>query len=384
MRITRVETIVVKLPNRWAYGWHGLQIPIGHYVLLRLETDDGLEGLGEAATLPDWGGEHGRYYGEDPTTAVHMIHHYFEPILMGADPRNISALLAALDVPVTGHMSAKSAVDLALHDLVGKAAGIPVHQLLGGAMRKRIAVCHSVGIASPEDAAREAGMAAADGIKAMQVKVDGDPETDRAVIAAIRGAVGAEVDIYPDINQGYDTPKQAIRAVRAMEESGISGVEQPVEGHRQMAEVTAAVDVRVWTDEGVWTPQDALDVVQQQAADAISIYYTKSGGLQRALQVGTIAAAAGLPTNLNGALETGVGNAANLHLAAALPGAALPSVIPVTTLEGREVCKAGGVYYTDDIVKEPFAYEDGHLAVPEKPGLGVELDPEKIARYRVA
>ena len=249
MNITRVETIVVQLPNRWAYGWHGLQIPIGRYVLLRLETDTGLEGLGEAPTLPDWGGENSRYNGEDPDTAVHIIQKYFAPILIGSDPRDISSILARLDVPVRGHMCAKSAVDMALHDIAGKAAGVPVYQLLGGAMRRNIPICHSVGIASPGDAAREARMAAEDGIMAMQVKVEGDTETDRAVIAAIRQAVGDKVNIYPDINQGYRTPKQAIRSVRAMEPYGISAVEQPVEGRRLMTEVTAGVSVPVWTDE---------------------------------------------------------------------------------------------------------------------------------------
>lgn len=383
MKITKVETMVIALPNRWAYGWHGLQIPIGRYVILRLETDTGLVGLGEAPTLPDWGGEHARYYGEDPETAIHMIQKYFTPILIGADPRDISKLMAQLDVPVRGHMCAKSAIDLALHDLAGKAAGVPVYQLLGGAMRKKIAICHSVGLAPPKEAANEAAVAAADGIKSFQVKVDGDPETDCAVVAAIRDAVGDGADIYPDINQGYRTPKQAIASVKAMENSRISAVEQPVEGRANMCLVTAGVNIRVWTDEGVWTPQDAIEVIGQRAADAISIYYTKSGGLQRALHVGIIASAAGLPTNLNGALESGIGNAANLHLAAAMPGELMPSVIPVTTLEGREVCKVGGVYYTDDIVTEPFEYEDGYLTVPQSPGLGVELDPKKIDRYRV-
>jgi muconate cycloisomerase len=156
VKITKVETMVIALPNRWAYGWHGLQIPIGRYVILRLETDTGLVGLGEAPTLPDWGGEHARYYGEDPETAIHMIQKYFTPILIGADPRDISKLMAQLDVPVRGHMCAKSAIDLALHDLAGKAAGVPVYQLLGGAMRKKIAICHSVGLAPPKEAANEA------------------------------------------------------------------------------------------------------------------------------------------------------------------------------------------------------------------------------------
>jgi len=358
-------------------------VPIGNYVILRIETDAGLVGLGEAPTLPDWGGEHGRYYGEDPHTAVRMLEHYFAPILIGQDPTNIAPLLHKLDVPVRGHMSAKSAVDLALHDLAGKALGVPVYKLLGGRMREAVDVCYSVGIAPPEEQAREAEIAAADGIRFMQVKVPGDPKTDREMIAAVRDAVGSDVEIYPDINQGYTTAKQAIQSINAMEEFGISAVEQPVEGRRAMAEVTAAVRVPVWADESAWTPQDALEVIQQACADAITIYYSKAGGLQRGLQVGHIAAAASMPINLNGALETGVGNAANLHLAAALQGEVLPSVIPVTTLEGRETCKAGGVFYTDDIITEPFPYSEGALAVPEGPGLGVELDMDKVDRYRV-
>jgi muconate cycloisomerase len=385
MKITRVETVEVQLPNRWAgYGWHGLQIPIGHYLILRLETDTGHEGLGEAPTLPDWGGEHHRYYGEDPKIGAHVIDKYFKPILLGADPRNISAILAALDVPVRGHMCAKSAVDMALHDLAGKAAGIPVYQLLGGAMRHKIAVCHSVGIASPEFAAAEAAGTVADGIRTMQIKVDGKPKEDLAIIQAIRKAVGDGVDIFPDINQGYRSAKQAIASIRAMEAFGICAVEQPVEGRGPMAKVTAEVSVPVWTDEGVWTAYDALEVINQHSADAISIYYTKSGGLQRAMEIGSIAGVAGIPVNVNGALETGVGNAGNLHLIAALRAEVLPSVIPVTNIAGREVCKVGAVFYTDDIIKDPFRYEDGQLFVPDRPGLGVELDMEKVERYRVA
>ena len=374
---------MVELPRRWPYSWRGLQGPIGRYVILRVETDAGLVGLGEAPVLPDWGGEHGRYYGEDPATAVHVLKEYLSPVLVGADPLDIPMLLQRMDVPLQGYMNCKAAVDVALHDLAGKAMGVPVYQVLGGALRRQIPICHSVGLAPPEDAAREAAAAAADGIRAMQVKVDGDPAGDRAVIAACREAVGKDIAVYPDINQGYRTPKEAIRAVASMEEFGISMVEQPVEGLEAMARVTEAMNVPVMADEGAWTPQDVVEIVRRRGADAISIYYSKSGGLHRAMQVGHVTAAAGMPVNVNGALEMGVGNAANLHLAAALGGIVLPSVIPVTTLEGCEQNRVGGVFYTDDIVKEPFPFADGCLTVPERPGLGVELDPEKIDRYRV-
>jgi muconate cycloisomerase len=161
-------------------------------------------------------------------------------------------------------------------------------------------------------------------------------------------------------------------------------VEQPVEGMEAMARVAEAVRVPVMADEGCWTPQDAVEIVRRRAADALSIYFTKAGGLHRSMQIGAIAAAAGLPVNVNGSIEMGVGNAANLHLAAALEGVVLPAVIAVTTLAGREAVRAGGVFYTDDIITESFPYEDGCLLVPDRPGLGVELDPQKVAKYRVA
>jgi muconate cycloisomerase len=101
------------------------------------------------------------------------------------------------------------------------------------------------------------------------------------------------------------------------------------------------------------------------------------------MEVGAIARAAGLPVNVNGSLEGGVGNAANLHLAAALEGTVLPGVVTVNTLAGREQTKVGGVFYTDDIITEPFEYADGHLKVPDGPGLGIEIDPKKLEKYRV-
>ncbi len=384
MKITRLETMVVELPRRWPYSWRTLRVGIGRYLLLCVETDEGIVGLGEAPVIPDWGGEHGRYYGEDPVTADHVIKTYLAPAVTGADPFAITDLLARMDVAVRGYPYCKAAVEIALYDIVGRALGAPVYQLLGGCLRRKIPVCHSVGLAPPEEAAREAAAAGADGITMLQVKVGGNPEGDLAVMAAVRRAVGDGVRIYPDINRGYRTPKEAVAAIEAMADLGICMVEQPVEGLEAMARVTEAVRVPVMADEGVWTPQDAIEIVRRRAADALSIYFTKAGGLHRALQIGAIAAAAGLPVNVNGSIEMGVGNAANLHLAAALEGLVLPAVIAVTTLAGREVVKVGGVFYTDDIITEPFPYEDGSLVVPDRPGLGVDLDTAKIAKYRVA
>ena len=230
-----------------------------------------------------------------------------------------------------------------------------------------------------DDAARYAADVVADGIQWLQVKVPGEPDVDLAIIKAIRKEVGDDINIFPDINRGYRNIKPAINVINAMYgEANICAVEQPTEGSDAMAAITRAVDVPVIVDEGCWSPQDASEVVRRNSADVISIYFTKAGGLYRSMEIGAIAHGAGLPVNVNGSLEGGVGNAANLHLSAALDGVVLPGVITINTLEGREQTKVGGVFYKDDVITEPFEYADGHLKVPDGPGLGIEIDPKKL------
>jgi muconate cycloisomerase len=385
IKIDGAEILTVELPTRVPYTWRSLKVPIGRFAILVLRTDTGLIGLGEAPAIMSWGGEFGRYSGEDPETVAHVLGKYVAPVLLGSDPFEARALLNRLDGIVRGHFYAKAMLESALLDIVGKALGAPVHQLLGGALRRRVAVCHSVGIAAPEAAADLARQVVGEGIGHLQVKVPGDPATDLAIVRAVRKAVGDDTVIYPDVNRGYRDPKTAIASAKAMQaEAAIAAIEQPVEGRDSMAQVTAGLDIPVIVDEGCWSPQDACEVVRHRTADIISIYFTKAGGLLRAMQIGAIAQAAGLPVNINGSLESGVGNAANLHACAALDGTVLPGVIAVTNLIGREQTKVGGVFYTDDIIAEPFRFRDGCLDVPDRPGLGVELDPNKIEKYCTA
>lgn len=150
-----------------------------------------------------------------------------------------------------------------------------------------------------------------------------------------------------------------------------------------MAVVAAGVDTPIMADESAWTPQDVLEIVRKKAADIISLYTTKPGGLFKAKKVAAVAEAAGLRCNVNGSVETGVGNAANLHLAASTAVASLASVVPVSTPQEKRGTGIAGIYYTDDIITEAFEYADGEIVVPDKPGLGIELDEEKLERYRV-
>ena len=383
MKIASIETIPIKLPSRRVHQWASLTTPIGVYVVIKVATDEGLVGLGEAPVLKDWGGDHMKYYGETPQTTAHVINDILAPALIGQDPCAIGLLHNVMDKAIKGYPYAKAAIDMALYDIAGKALHAPVYQLLGGCYRRRIAVAHSIGLMEIEKAVEEALKVKAEGIKTVKLKGGQEPKRDVELVKRMRDALGPDIQITVDANQGYATPKVAVQTIKAMEEYNILYMEQPVEGIDAMALVARSVDTPIMADESAWTPQDVLEIIGKKAADIISLYTTKPGGLFKAKKVAAVAEAGGLQCNVNGSVETGVGNAANLHLAASTAAASLACVVPVSTPMGKGKKGIAGIYYTDDIIAEPFEYADGELVVSTKPGLGVELDEEKVERYRV-
>ncbi len=149
-----------------------------------------------------------------------------------------------------------------------------------------------------------------------------------------------------------------------------------------MAEVTRAIATPVMADESAWTAHDVLEIIERRAADMVSIYTTKPGGLYRAMEVAAVARAARLPCNVNGSVETGVGNLANLHLAAAAEAVTLSCVVPVSMPAEAQSGNVGGIYYTDDLIKAPFELRDGAIVVPDGPGMGIDVDEAKVEKYR--
>jgi muconate cycloisomerase len=350
-------------------------------VIVRVHTDDGRVGLGEAAALPDWGGDHGRYAGETQDTVVHMVRDLLGPRLTGLDPWDVELASQRMRTLVRGHVYAKAAIDMALHDLRGKMAGLPLYQLLGGAVRDGVQIAHMIGIMSADEAVDEARAAFDEGVRAFQVKGTGDVDRDVTIIELLRAALGDEVTLRLDANQGYPEPKLAIEAVRRMVGAGVDLVEQPTEGLHQMAEVRRAVGVRIIADESCWQPEDVVAIGARGAADAISIYLAKAGGLGQAGRVAAVAGAFGLPCDVNGSLESAIGNAANVHFALATPAVTLACVIPISAPRGAG-CDVAGRYYEDDLVAAPFPFADGNMRPPPGPGLGIELDEERLNGLR--
>ena len=382
--IAKIELHHIALPTRREHKWTGLTEPIGGYVLVKMTDAAGLAGWGEAPALKDWGGEFGRYFGESPGTTILVIQQYLAPAAQGCLPGEIAELHARMDRAIKGFPYAKAAVEFAAFDLAGKQCGLPVHRLLGGANRHRIAVTHSIGILGFEEAEREVAKVATEGIRTIKIKVGVDPDRDVEMVRRIRETVGPGMALCVDANQGYRTPGEAIRTLRRMERFDLIYFEQPVEGIERLAEVARAIDVPVMADESAWNAHDVIQIIEKRAAQIVSIYTTKPGGLYRAMEVAAVARAAGIICNVNGSVETGVGNLANLQLAAAAPAAVLSCVVPVSTPAEAQSGQIAGIYYKDDLIAEPMRYADGSIELPTGPGMGIAVDEAKVRKYAVA
>jgi muconate cycloisomerase len=168
-----------------------------------------------------------------------------------------------------------------------------------------------------------------------------------------------------------------------MERFDLIYFEQPVEGIERLAQVARAIDVPVMADESAWNAHDVIQIIEQRAAQIVSIYTTKPGGLYGAMEAAAVARAAGLICNVNGSVETGVGNLANLALAAAAPAIVLSCVVPVSTPAQAQSGQIAGIYYKDDLIAEPMRLVDGAIELPTASGMGIAVDKDKVRRYRV-
>src|SRR3984893_19317470 len=384
LKIRGGEVFLVALPIRRPHHWVGHTARLGEgYAVLRLELESGIIGWGEAQVIGTWGGDHGPRYGDTPAMTATALKDILLPAIAGQNVTEIEQLHLRMNRVLRGYPYAKAAIDVAVHDAIGKIFGVPVYQLLGGKVREGTALAHRIGLMDADAAAREAAEVIAEGITTIKVKIGVEAERDIAVVAAVRQAIGSAGKIRVDANQGYRTWREAVRAISAMEKYDLVYAEQPVEGLRAMAEVGRRINVPVMADESAWTAQDVLEIVRLDAAQMLSVYYTKPGGLAPSKRLLAVAGAASLPCDINGSAEMGIGVAADLHLAVSSPEIVLAGTIPVTSTAEMVVTQVAGHKYLDDLIKRPFRFENGLLYVPDGPGLGIEVDEAKIAKYRI-
>lgn len=371
MRITRIDTIPVRVPINPARAIRSSRklTSANTFVFLEVHTDEGIVGLGEVSCDPVWSGE-------SAVTAVHYIDTVFAPLLLGEDPTHVERLTASVGDAIVGNPFTKAALEMAFWDIFGKSAGLPVYRLLGGPVRDFVTTKFSVSGAEPARAAEIASWAVSYGFQAMKVKVGIDPDEDIARVRAVRDAIGPDVRLGIDANCGW-SPRVAIQMIRRLQDFDILFVEQPVPALdvSWLADVRAHVDVPVMADESVFNLQDAMSVVRANAADVLSVYVGKGGGIGPARKAAAVAEAAGIACTIGSNLELGVASAAMVHLGMATPG---------ITAEEFPCDIIGPLYYQESLLLEPVPITGGEARPPQRPGLGVELDREKVERFRVS
>jgi muconate cycloisomerase len=371
MKIRSIETIPVRVPihEHLAIRAKGGTHSVSPFLLVKIHTDEDLAGLGEVSCTPRWSGE-------DQVTAAHFIATIFTPLLIGEDPRDIERITVRMGHALFGHPFTKAAIEMALWDILGKAAGLPLYRLLGGPVRDFVPTKWSISGLDPKRAAAIASWAVEQGFRAMKVKVGIDDAEDIARVREVRNAIGPGVRLGIDANGAW-APARAIEMIRRLREFDVSFAEQPVPPGdvTWLADVRNRVDVPVIADESLYTTQDALALVRARAADVFSIYIGKSAGIATSRRIAAIGEAAGLACTIGSNLEMGIGSAAMIHFAMATPAlgnADYPCDI------------IGPLFYTDELLEEPLAIRGDEARPPDGPGLGVKLDDGKVQRYRVS
>jgi L-alanine-DL-glutamate epimerase-like enolase superfamily enzyme len=366
MKIKRIEPIAVSLPMVKPLKMSFEEVKSAENVLARVQTDEGVVGWGGAGAAPTMTGE--------TVASMAAAIHYLAPRLEGMPLEDIGAVMARAGNYLYGNSSAKSVVEIALHDALGRATGRPAHELLGTKRRERVAILRMVGTgkgleADVEDALR----ARAEGHVAFKIKVGvahprEDAERTRAICGALDG--NGALLICADANQGW-TPEQAVEYVRAVEDTSLAFFEQPVGAHdiEGMAKVAAASRVPIGCDEGLHSLDDLKRHHAARAASGFSLKTIKLGGMRPVMEAGLLCEELGMKVNLASKMaETGICTAALLHLAAALP--AVDWGVGFSSQ-----------YLVDDILKTPHTFANGHVTLPAGPGLGIEVDEAKVRRY---
>jgi muconate cycloisomerase len=367
MKITALELFHISIPFAKPYKLsrvYGTRYD-AEAVILKVHTDEGIVGLGEADPLNP-------FSEETPATVMVVTRDHLAPQLMGQNPSHISAIESNLDVMVHGNLLARGAVNMALFDIVGKANDIPAHMLLGGLHQSKLKLLSPIGSGTPEEDAASIQQQIEDGYKTVMIKMGALPIADeiQRMIAAREKFIG-RIKIIVDANQGW-TVAETLEFFDGIGSSRPDLLEQPIDRHdiSGLKRIHRRAPCLLSADEGVASTQEAAALIRAQAVDAFSIKVSKNGGLSKAIKIAATADAFGLKILMNSMLEFGITQAASLQLGCVLPnlldmGHAYMSVLRMS----------------DDITDFGQNISRGVVTVPSSAGLGVRLNEKKLKKY---
>ncbi|HKQ62984.1 MAG TPA: dipeptide epimerase [Candidatus Polarisedimenticolaceae bacterium] len=353
MRITGVEAWPVRLRLAEPYAIAYETIEHVENVFLKLVTDRGTVGWGCAA--PD-----AAITGETPAGTLHALQEIVPPALIGSDPLRQAMLLHRLREPLERQPSAQAAVDMALHDLLGKAAGLPLWKILGG-FRDRFKTSVTLGILPERETLELARRRVAEGFRALKIKGGKDVDADIARVIKVREAVGETVELRFDANQGF-TVEDCLRFVAATRAVKLELIEQPTPkgDPALLGRLTSAVHLPIMADESLVTLRDAFRLARRDFVDMVNVKLMKVGGIAEALKVNAVARAARLQVMVGCMDEAALAIAAGLHFALARPNVAYADL-------------DGHLDLLDDPSAGAVLLREGTLFPTQAPGLGFDL-----------
>ncbi len=323
-------------------------------VIVMLKTDTGAIGYGSAAATP-------AITGETQMSIINAIQTILAPKLIGQSIDNFNPLLHCIDNALKQNTSAKAALDMALHDLFAQYCNLPLYKLLGGASNK-LSTCITVSVKDPLAMADDARLFIEQGFTVLKIKVGLNPVEDIERIKAIRSAIGNEIKILVDANQGWDT-KSALHIIKTLERQNleVTIVEQPVKAHdlTNLKLIRDTVDSFIMADEACFSAQDALAIAKNNASDGVNIKLMKAGGIHNANAIYHIANSAHLGCMVGCMLESPIGIAAMASFAVSKPNILFADLDAITLIQNNPIIQ-GAQLIGNEVV------------LSDRPGLGIE------------
>ncbi|MCS0628183.1 muconate/chloromuconate family cycloisomerase [Telluria mixta] len=362
--IQHIETFLLDVPTIRPHKLSVATMNTQTLVLVRVRCADGMTGWGEATTIG------GLAYGEESPESIRAnIDTHIAPLLLGMDAAQPAKAMAKVRKAIQGNRFAKCALETALLDAHARRLGVPLSDLLGGRVRDALPVAWTLASGdTAKDIAEAEHMLEIRRHRIFKLKIGlRSVDADVAHVLAIKRALGDRASVRVDVNQAW-SELDAVRGIAQLEAGGIDLVEQPVKAHHtaMLGRLTRRFDVAIMADEALHGPVDALTLARSDAADVYAVKIAQSGGLFAALEVATVARLAGIGLYGGTMLEGGIGTAATAHVCATFAELEWDTEL------------FGPLLLTEEVLREPLVYRDFELQVPTGPGLGVEIDTDRL------
>ena len=363
-----IETLLVEIPTIRPHKMAVATMQTQTLVLVKVTTEDGFIGWGEATTIGGLG------YGEEsPESVKTNIETYFAPLLKSLSGLNVAQIIKTLKRNINGNRFAKCAIQTALLDIQAQRLGLPLSEILGGRLRDSVPVLWVLASGDTEkDIAEAKKMIELKRHNVFKLKIGSRPvEDDVAHVLAIKKALGSEISIRVDVNRAW-SELEAVKGIQLLQDGGVDLIEQPcaIENLDAMQRLTRRFDIAIMADESLYGPQSAYQIARNNGASVFAVKIAQSGGLIEGCEVGKIAKLAGIDLYGGTMLEGPVGTIASAHVFSTFESLAY----------GTELF--GPLLLTEDILKTPLQYQNYELVLPTVPGLGIELDLDKIDNLR--